>query len=119
MSCQVCGVVVPRYNANQKYCRPCRRSQNARVERGRHARKLGSPATHSRRDFVRLCQERGWRCAYCDKALTPKTATEDHVVPLSRGGSDGIENIAPACISCNASKRATPAAEFRARLAVA
>ena len=30
----------------------------------------------------------------------------DHVVPLSRGGKHEIENLLPACRSCNSSKGA-------------
>ena len=29
----------------------------------------------------------------------------DHVIPLSRGGSNGIGNYLPACIKCNSSKK--------------
>ena len=42
------------------------------------------------------------RCAYCgdlDKALQ-----KDCVQPLSRGGRYTLENVVPACGSCNASK---------------
>lgn len=42
-------------------------------------------------------------CAYCDKQ---NPDTWDHVVPLSKGGLDLIENIVPCCRSCNNKKQA-------------
>ena len=41
----------------------------------------------------------------------------DHRVPLSRGGTNSIDNILPACRSCNGRKHAMTEAEFRALLA--
>ena len=58
-----------------------------------------------------------WRCAYCRCGLDEKTATRDHVVPLARGGSNDISNIAVACASCNKKKHAKTADEFMARRA--
>jgi 5-methylcytosine-specific restriction endonuclease McrA len=55
--------------------------------------------------------EHGFACAYCGK--TGVILTKDHVRPISRGGSDGIENIAPACSSCNSSKGRRTLAEWR------
>lgn len=42
------------------------------------------------------------RCAYCDRQYN----CIDHFVPLSNGGRDCIENLIPACLSCNSSKGA-------------
>ena len=41
-------------------------------------------------------------CAYCGTTATP--LQRDCVVALSRGGRYTLDNIAPACPSCNASK---------------
>ena len=41
-------------------------------------------------------------CAYC--GTDALTLQRDCVLPLSRGGRYTIENIVPACRSCNASK---------------
>lgn len=41
-------------------------------------------------------------CAYCGS--TEGTMQRDCVLPLSRGGRYTLDNIVPACRSCNASK---------------
>ena len=41
-------------------------------------------------------------CAYCGATGTP--LQRDCVLPISRGGRYTLDNIAPACGSCNASK---------------
>ncbi|HQY32401.1 MAG TPA: HNH endonuclease signature motif containing protein [Actinotalea sp.] len=41
-------------------------------------------------------------CAYCGAAGVP--LQRDCVLPISRGGRYTLDNIAPACASCNASK---------------
>lgn len=41
-------------------------------------------------------------CAYCRKAGVP--LQRDCVQPVSRGGRYTVENVVPACASCNASK---------------
>lgn len=43
-----------------------------------------------------------YRCAYCGDSKAP--LTQDHVVPISKGGPHTIENIVPACRRCNTAK---------------
>ena len=43
------------------------------------------------------------RCVYCRKPH--KKLTQDHIIPLSKGGSHAAGNIVPACQSCNSIKR--------------
>jgi hypothetical protein len=51
------------------------------------------------RDLVKSYKGRCLRCGATDKQIVP-----DHVVPLSRGGSDSIDNIQPLCRGCNSWK---------------
>jgi 5-methylcytosine-specific restriction endonuclease McrA len=43
-------------------------------------------------------------CNYCHARLTERTATVDHLIPESRGGTDDPGNLALACLGCNKSK---------------
>src|SRR6266542_3634045 len=47
------------------------------------------------------------RCAYCHRRARGHL-TQDHLTPMSLGGSHTVHNVVPACISCNASKQAGP-----------
>lgn len=48
--------------------------------------------------------EPGTKCAYCGKLLSTYTVTIDHVVPLSRGGTNDPENLRWCCKKCNTAK---------------
>lgn len=59
---------------------------------------------HSFGDWELLKKQYGFICPSC-KQMEPKIKlTEDHIIPLSRGGSDLIENIQPLCLLCNMKK---------------
>ncbi|MFE4367961.1 MULTISPECIES: HNH endonuclease [unclassified Streptomyces] len=51
-----------------------------------------------------------WRCAYCPDGRAEHL---DHVVPLSKGGTDTADNMVPACAKCNLSKGAKTLMEWR------
>lgn len=53
------------------------------------------------------------KCGYCGQR---KPLTVDHKIPLSRGGGNTIDNIMPACLSCNTRKRNRTDVEFFAFL---
>jgi len=46
----------------------------------------------------------GGQCAYCANI---GELTRDHVVPVIRGGQTTVDNVVPACRSCNSSKGTT------------
>ncbi len=55
----------------------------------------------------------GGRCYLCLNSLTQKAMQIEHRIPISRGGTNWIANIAPACVRCNASKHNKTEKEFR------
>ncbi len=52
----------------------------------------------------------GWRCSICHTMINPDATrlrdrlSIDHVLPVSRGGTDAIENLRPAHYGCNAAR---------------
>lgn len=51
----------------------------------------------------RLKEMYGGRCAYCTRSSA--RLEQDHVIPLSRGGNNTMNNMLPACKSCNSRKK--------------
>ena len=57
-------------------------------------------------------EEYNYRCAYCGCELNSDTVTTDHKIPLSRGGTNYIDNLVPACSLCNSKKHTKTAEEY-------
>ena len=65
------------------------------------ARLSGSKGKFSAEEWEALCVKYHNMCLCCHRK---RKMTPDHVVPLSRGGSNTIANIQPLCGSCNSRK---------------
>jgi len=48
----------------------------------------------------------GHTCAYCGRKM--QRLSQDHITPLSKGGTHTASNIVPACQSCNSQKHTGP-----------
>jgi hypothetical protein len=66
--------------------------------------------TFTEEQWLMLCKSYGNICLGCGRG--DRKLTQDHVVPLSRGGLNVIENIQPLCGPCNSSKH-TKTIDFR------
>ncbi len=66
----------------------------------RRARERSAPGSFTAAEWQERLDLFGGLCAYCDRPATQI----DHVIPLARGGTNYIDNLAPACQPCNASK---------------
>lgn len=52
-----------------------------------------------------VLKKTGGICAFCGKKLTTKTMTVDHIIPISRGGTNDLDNLTPLCEEHNKQKR--------------
>ncbi len=82
-------------------------------QRKRRARKIAAAGSFSEAEFQEKLIQSGHRCFYCGTDLVKGNTTRDHYIPLILGGSDSIDNIVPACRSCNSRKRTKLPQDFK------
>lgn len=68
-------------------------------------------ATHTAQEWRTKVRSYAGMCHYCGRPWGA-SLHKDHLVPVSRGGSDGIDNVVPSCADCNLSKGTVPADHF-------
>lgn len=79
----------------------------------RRSRELKAKGNFSLKEWNQKLGYFGNRCYLCGDSLENKTIHKEHRIPLSRGGTNWIANIAPACEKCNRSKHTKTEKEFR------
>lgn len=83
------------------------------ANRNRKARIRGSVGSHTPEDVAEILRRQKYRCAECSASVRKATERHvDHIMPLSRGGSNGKENLQILCPPCNLRKAAKHPLDF-------
>jgi 5-methylcytosine-specific restriction endonuclease McrA len=72
------------------------------INDNRRARKLAAEGRYTPEDVARITKAQKGRCACCKNR---HKLTVDHIVPLSKGGSNWPSNLQMLCGSCNSAKK--------------
>ena len=72
--------------------------------RNRRAKQVINGGSHTEKDWVAIKEKYNYMCLCCKKYEPEIKITKDHIVPVSKGGSNDIENLQPLCLSCNSIK---------------
>jgi 5-methylcytosine-specific restriction endonuclease McrA len=86
------------------------RIAKANNRRKRRAAKYASGDHFTAQEFKALCSAYGYVCMCC--GVTGRRLEADHVIPLTKGGSDDICNFQPLCGECNR-RRFTAIIDYR------
>jgi 5-methylcytosine-specific restriction endonuclease McrA len=73
----------------------------AHLKARRHALEKGAEGNHTLQEWNKLKKKFNNCCVICRE---DKKLTKDHIIPLSKGGTDYINNIQPLCKNCNSKK---------------
>jgi len=83
------------------------RAKMASYARKRRASKENAPKNDlTNEQWAMILDHYGHRCVYCGRKM--QRLSQDHILPLSRGGSHTLSNVVPACRKCNSKKHAGP-----------
>jgi diadenosine tetraphosphate (Ap4A) HIT family hydrolase len=81
---------------------------------------LANPYDSNAREYVpgvsrfEVLKRAGGRCQLCGVSHTDRQIDVDHIVPVSKGGSNDFSNLQALCRKCNAQKGNRDATDFRA-----
>ncbi len=86
-----------------RWCKHCKWEFYRSFQRA--ARKRGPAGDAMRKAFDTQLKQNDFLCVFCGGQLTHGNITEDHVIPLVKGGSGDVTNMQFACRSCNSAKQ--------------
>lgn len=125
--CPKCETIKPKADCYKVYCKTCQieiaiawKAQNkdkarehARISKRKRELKLKViNGKHKPSEWEALKRKYDNKCLCCGASEPEIKLTRDHIIPLSKGGDNSIDNIQPLCMKCN-SKKKTAQIDFR------
>lgn len=99
------------------------RKKNKQKTYGYYTRSRAAAAKASIHDLeeiaawkLKIRSSRAAKCHWCGKTVSGKSCHFDHVIPLSKGGPESLENLCVSCSSCNLSKKDKMPGDFNKML---
>lgn len=115
MNCNFCQKEMPRsqFRADKKFCSVNCASRKRyhdsedkdkyfATSRKSRAKRKGAEGSFTTEEWKSLCDYWDWTCLRCGRCDVKMSV--DHVIPLSKGGTNYISNIQPLCLKCNLEK---------------
>jgi hypothetical protein len=91
------------------------RKKHPEMKQNEAARRRGAVGHFTGLEWKAKCAEYNNKCAYCGTRASDTLEgklTNDHVIPIVRGGNNCIDNQVPACLKCNIEKGTMTGEEF-------
>ncbi|WP_292636846.1 HNH endonuclease signature motif containing protein [Mesorhizobium sp.] len=100
------------YRARMKRWNDNNPGAKAAHSRTRKARVRNAEGSHSGADVEAILKSQKYKCAYCPANLRHTGHHVDHIIAVSRGGSNKRSNLQATCPKCNMSKSDRDPVEF-------
>ena len=81
----------------------------------RRARIKSNGGSYTKAQWLECLEFFDYKCAYSGEPLTVDTASVEHVVPVSKGGTSDISNLVPCVLTYNISKNDTDLIDWYSR----
>lgn len=78
--------------------------------------KKQSRRTYTQKERSIIYKKDNGKCYLCGKELLYSEMTLDHVIPLAKGGKDGLENLRCCCTNCNRWKADSYSNDFEGKI---
>jgi len=89
------------------------REINLVADQNRRSRLMGAEGSHTTEDVEKILWRQKFKCAECGCNIRAAGSRHvDHIVPISKGGSNWPSNLQLLCVACNLRKSAKDPLDF-------
>ena len=101
------GVSLDREKYNKEYWKDYKIKNREKIKANNQINRVkrkGAIGSFSGKEWLNILEKYNFRCVFCGVHDSISKMTVDHITPLSKGGTNYIENIQPLCFKCNRKK---------------